>query len=109
MRQANKRYSEPAAANIVRQVAQAISYLHDQNIIHRDLKPENLLWHDGTIKLSDFGWSIQDKRERETLCGTIDYLPPEMVYGQQYDNGVDLWSLGVLTYELTTGKTPFQI
>lgn len=55
--------------------------MQKQSIIHRDLKPENILWCDGILKISDFGWSIQDKKERDTLCGTIDYLPPEMVYG----------------------------
>ncbi|CAD8180118.1 unnamed protein product [Paramecium octaurelia] len=109
MRQNNKRYSEPAASNMIKQVALAIQQMQKQSIIHRDLKPENILWSDGVLKISDFGWSIQDKKERDTLCGTIDYLPPEMVYGQSYDNSIDLWSLGVLTFELTTGKTPFQI
>ena len=71
------------------------------------MKPENILNCEGVLKIADFGWSIRDKKERETLCGTIDYLPPEMVYGQQYDNSVDLWSLGILTYEMTTGLTPF--
>ncbi|KAM3129044.1 hypothetical protein pb186bvf_018822 [Paramecium bursaria] len=104
-----KRYSEPQASMIIKQVALAISYLQYNNIIHRDLKPENILWNDGVIKLSDFGWSIQNTTERETLCGTIDYLSPEMVQGQAYDQSVDVWSLGVLIFELTTGKTPFQI
>ncbi|CAD8078917.1 unnamed protein product [Paramecium sonneborni] len=108
-KQNNRRYSEPAASNIIKQVAYAIQYMQKLSIIHRDLKPENILWCDGLIKVSDFGWSVQDKKERDTLCGTIDYLPPEMVYGQQYDNSIDLWSLGVLTFELTTGKTPFLI
>ncbi|CAK71906.1 unnamed protein product (macronuclear) [Paramecium tetraurelia] len=109
MKQQNRRYSEPAASNIIKQVACAIQQMQKLSIIHRDLKPENILWCDGQIKISDFGWSVQDKKERDTLCGTIDYLPPEMVYRQQYDNSIDLWSLGVLTFELTTGRTPFQV
>ncbi|CAD8160726.1 unnamed protein product [Paramecium pentaurelia] len=109
MKQNNRRYSEPAASNIIKQVACAIQQMQQQSIIHRDLKPENILWCNGQIKISDFGWSVQDKKERDTLCGTIDYLSPEMVFGQQYDNSIDLWSLGVLTFELTTGRTPFQV
>jgi serine/threonine protein kinase len=57
--------------------------MHEKNIIHRDIKPENILWgEDGEIKLSDFGWSIKSNQPRETLCGTLDYLSPEMLEGK---------------------------
>lgn len=61
------------------------------------------------MKLADFGWSIyapEDKRT--TFCGTVDYVAPEIVAGSLYDAKVDLWSLGVLCFELTTGKAPFE-
>jgi serine/threonine protein kinase len=63
----------------------------------------------GTIKIADFGWSIHapDNR-RETLCGTLDYLPPEMVENKEHDNKVDIWSLGILCYEFLTGGPPFE-
>jgi len=62
--------------------------------------------------MADFGWSIKTSSHshsrRKTLCGTLDYLPPEMVKGQTYDEKVDLWCLGVLTYEFLVGKPPFE-
>ena len=63
----------------------------------------------GTIKIADFGWSIHaPQNKRETLCGTLDYLPPEMVVENSHDNRVDIWSLGILTYEFLTGAPPFE-
>lgn len=83
-------------------------YLHDNDILHRDIKPENLLVnHANQIKISDFGWSIQAKEPCATLCGTLDYLAPEMLSGSRYLESVDIWSIGVLTYELLYGRPPF--
>jgi len=56
------------------------------------------------LKLSDFGWSIYTEEKRMTFCGTLDYVSPEVVSGKDYDFKVDIWSIGVLTYELVTGK-----
>lgn len=104
-----KRYDEPTAANYIKQMAEALSYLHSKHVIHRDIKPENLLNSSGTIKIADFGWSIHaPTNKRQTLCGTLDYLPPEMVEGAPHDYRVDIWSLGVLCYEFCTGKPPFE-
>lgn len=77
---------------------------------NRDIKPENLLLGaKGEIKIADFGWSVHaPSSRRTTLCGTLDYLSPEMVCGQTYNEKVDLWSLGVLCYEFLTGKPPFE-
>ena len=65
-------------------LAQALQYCHSKHVIHRDIKPENLLIGiDGAIKIADFGWSVHaPNSRRKTLCGTLDYLPPEMVEGQ---------------------------
>jgi serine/threonine protein kinase len=88
---------------------QAFKYIHSKDVIHRDLKPENLLNSFGTIKLSDFGWSAHaPNNTRKTFCGTLDYLPPEMIQNEEYDKSVDLWAIGVLTYEFVTGKAPFE-
>jgi len=78
-------------------------------VIHRDIKPENLLLGlSGELKMADFGWSVHaPSSRRETLCGTLDYLPPEMVNGQPHDHTVDLWGVGVLTYEFLVGHPPF--
>ena len=86
-----------------------MKYLHSKKVIHRDIKPENLLNCQGTIKLSDFGWSTHSPDDRRrTMCGTLDYLPPEMVNSQKYDHTVDIWSIGILTYEFLTGSPPFE-
>ena len=87
----------------------ALSYCHSKKVIHRDIKPENLLWDNyGNIKMADFGLSVHAPTSRRTtICGTLDYLPPEMIDSKTHDEKVDLWSLGVLCYELLVGKPPF--
>lgn len=79
-------------------------------MIHRDIKPENLLiGNRGEIKIADFGWSVHAPTSRRTtLCGTLDYLPPEMVEGREHDSTADVWSLGVLAYEFLVGSPPFE-
>lgn len=83
-------------AKYVYQVANALNYCHEHNVIHRDIKPENLLLTiTGDIKLADFGWSVHAPSSmRKTLCGTLDYLAPEMVENQPYRKMVDNWCLG---------------
>lgn len=91
-------------------MADALSYLHSKNVIHRDIKPENiLLGLRGDLKIADFGWSVHSAgSSRKTLCGTLDYLPPEMVNGDQHGKEVDLWALGVLCFEFLCGRPPFE-
>ena len=103
-----KKISEKNVSIIIRQVLQALKYLHSNSIIHRDIKPENLLISLGTVKMADFGWSIHSDKRRDTLCGTLDYLAPEMVKGSTHDSSIDIWEVGVLTYELAVGHPPFQ-
>ncbi|KAI1290516.1 serine/threonine-protein kinase [Xylaria venustula] len=104
-------FKEPQAAKYIAQVATALLYLHRKNIMHRDLKVENILVGAyGELKLADFGFSTHcPENSRTTVCGTLDYMAPEMIHspGEAYDNTVDLWSLGVLTYELIMGVPPF--
>ncbi|KAH8672097.1 serine/threonine-protein kinase [Tricladium varicosporioides] len=108
------RFPEWKAAQYIAQMAAALKYCHKKHIMHRDIKPENiLLGIHGEIKLSDFGWSVHaPSNRRDTLCGTLDYLPPEMLKPGRdknvYSNKVDLWSLGVLTYEFLVGEAPFE-
>jgi serine/threonine protein kinase len=91
-------------------MADALAYLHKKHVIHRDIKPENLLLGmKGELKIADFGWSVHAPHSRRTtLCGTLDYLPPEMVEGRDHNEKVDLWSLGVLCYEFLVGSPPFE-
>lgn len=108
-RQPKERFSEHLSAKYTYQVADALNYCHKMNVIHRDIKPENLLLTiDGDVKLADFGWSVHiSTTKRNTMCGTLDYLPPEMVTGQKYDIYVDHWCLGILCYEFLVGNPPF--
>lgn len=105
--------STEIARHILQYIAQmtdALTYLHKKHVIHRDIKPENLLLGiDGELKIGDFGWSVHAPgNRRTTLCGTLDYLPPEMVEGKDHSEKVDLWALGVLTYEFLIGVPPFE-
>lgn len=88
----------------------ALDYCHGKHVIHRDIKPENLLiGQKGEIKIADFGWSVHAPTSRRTtLCGTLDYLPPEMVEAREHDSTADIWSLGVLMYEFLVGSPPFE-
>ena len=91
------------------QTLNAIYFLHLHSIIHRDLKPENLLINEkNIIKLCDFGWSVKLKdNKRTTFCGTVEYMAPEIIKKQEYDETIDIWSLGVLLYELVHSYSPF--
>ncbi|KAJ0023336.1 hypothetical protein NQD34_003235 [Periophthalmus magnuspinnatus] len=104
------RFSEDRSATYIMELADALSYCHSKNVIHRDIKPENLLLGaNGELKIADFGWSVHaPSARRSTLCGTLDYLPPEMIEGKPHDQNVDLWSLGVLCYEFLIGQPPFE-
>eukprot|EP01069_Polyplicarium_translucidae_P012032 Polyplicarium_translucidae@DN4670_c0_g1_i1.p1 len=111
------KFSPLLAAFYALSVIKALAYIHGHRyrILHRDLKPENLLLDsNGILKVADFGWASMLKpfgedhaAPRETFCGTLDYLAPEMVRGDAYGEAVDRWSVGVLLYEFLTGLAPF--
>jgi len=108
--QPHHRFPEKIAASYICQVMSGIEYCHKNNVIHRDIKPENiLLAADGSIKLADFGWSVHaPSNRRKTMCGTIDYIPPEMIKGTTYTKEVDHWCIGVLCFEFLVGRPPFE-
>ncbi|KAG8390320.1 hypothetical protein BUALT_Bualt01G0071400 [Buddleja alternifolia] len=102
-------FSERQAATYIASLTQALAYCHEKHVIHRDIKPENLLLdHEGRLKIADFGWSVQSRNKRHTMCGTLDYLAPEMVENKAHDYAVDNWTLGVLCYEFLYGGPPFE-
>ena len=108
-----KRLDQRTAAQYMREVISAVKYLHTRTppIIHRDIKPENILLdQEGRCKLADFGWSNFDEggKFRDTYCGTPEYLAPEMITKSGHNESVDIWALGVLIFEMLTGRTPFN-
>jgi len=105
-------YSEKDASHVVRQILEALSYLHHWDIIHRDLKPENLLFSDNSenakLKIADFGLARLDSDATlKTICGTPGYVAPETLMGKGYSKTVDIWAVGVITYILLCGFEPF--
>lgn len=109
-------YYESDAADLIRAVLSAVAYLHDHGIVHRDLKPENLLFRtpedNADLLIADFGLSrIMDEEQFHVLtttCGTPGYMAPEIFKKTGHGKPVDLWALGVITYFLLCGYTPFD-
>ncbi|KAG5267624.1 hypothetical protein AALO_G00223810 [Alosa alosa] len=106
-------YTEKDASTLIRQVLDAVNYLHKMGIVHRDLKPENLLYYnsqDGSkIMISDFGLSKMEGTGdvMSTACGTPGYVAPEVLAQKPYSKAVDCWSIGVIAYILLCGYPPF--
>lgn len=104
------RVPEQEAAFVLYNILLGLEYLHQKDIIHRDLKLENILiGNDNTIKLCDFGWcSEPGDLNRRIVCGTYEYMAPEVVRQEFYDCKIDIWSLGVIAFELVHKYSPFK-
>uniref|UniRef100_A0A665U4P4 Calcium/calmodulin-dependent protein kinase 1Da n=1 Tax=Echeneis naucrates TaxID=173247 RepID=A0A665U4P4_ECHNA len=106
-------YTEKDASTLIRQVLDAVNYLHRMGIVHRDLKPENLLYFnpqdESKIMISDFGLSKMEGNGdvMSTACGTPGYVAPEVLAQKPYSKAVDCWSIGVIAYILLCGYPPF--
>ncbi|KAI9116031.1 hypothetical protein K1719_012961 [Acacia pycnantha] len=111
--QRHRRVQEGTAKYFMQQLAAGLKVLRDNNLIHRDLKPQNLLLtrkdDNSDLKIADFGFarSLQPRGLAETLCGSPLYMAPEIMQLQKYDYKADLWSVGVILFQLVTGRTPF--
>ncbi|RXK39287.1 AGC/PKA protein kinase [Tremella mesenterica] len=104
----SQRFPNSVAKFYAAEVALALDYLHSLDIIYRDLKPENLLLGaDGHVKVTDFGFAKHVPDITWTLCGTPDYLAPEVVQSKGYNKSVDWYALGVLIFEMLAGYPPF--
>ncbi len=106
-------YSEKTASKLIKKLVQSIQYLHKKGIVHRDLKPENLIYanfsDDSEVKITDFGLAkiATGHSYLTTACGTPNYVAPEVLTNEGYDEAVDMWSIGVILYILLCGFPPF--
>ena len=109
--QKNKYFKEEEIIDWFIEICEGIKYIHSKNIIYRDLKPQNIFLNkNNDIKIGDFGISKQliNKTKASTKIGTENYLSPEIIQGQSYDYKSDIWNLGIILYELTQLKHPFE-
>ena len=107
----NETFTEEMSMFYLAQILLGLEELHNKNIIYRDLKPENILLDQkGNVKLADFGLSkvcVSKKSIAYSLCGTAEYVAPEIIQGKGYNQSADWFSFGSLAYDMLTGHPPF--
>ena len=107
----HKKHDEDTVRKYMKHLCNGLLYLQKKNIIHRDLKPQNILIHeDGILKIIDFGFAKYSMQEdlSTTMCGSPLYMAPEILYNKEYSKKADLWSLGIIMFEMITGHPPFK-
>ncbi|KAL2940156.1 Serine/threonine-protein kinase Aurora-1 [Bienertia sinuspersici] len=112
-----KYFGEKRAATYIASLARALIYCHGKHVTRMTrlpflflqcLQTSYMSFCQGELKIADFGWAVHTFNRRKTMCGTLDYLPPEMVESVEHDASVDIWSLGVLCFEFLYGFPPFE-
>ncbi|XP_067357586.1 striated muscle preferentially expressed protein kinase isoform X3 [Channa argus] len=107
------RYSEDDVVGYLVQILQGVEYLHNRRVLHLDLKPENIMVSNlNTIKIVDFGsaqsFNPLSLKQRDSRAGTLEYMAPEMVKGEVVGPPADIWTVGVVTYIMLSGRLPFE-
>jgi len=104
--------SEAEIAFIMAETLKALKYIHQLHRVHRDIKSDNILLNDkGDVKLADFGYAAQltqQRSKRTTVVGTPYWMAPEVIAGSDYDNKVDIWSVGIMLMEMAEGEPPYM-
>ncbi|KAL6896620.1 hypothetical protein ACP4OV_007192 [Aristida adscensionis] len=103
-------FREELARIYTAEIVSAVAHLHANGIMHRDLKPENILLDaDGHAMLTDFGLAkeFREDTRSNSMCGTLEYMAPEIILGRGHDKAADWWSVGILLFEMLTGKPPY--
>lgn len=108
-KQRRRKFNYETTHHFAAQTVLAFEYMHNLDIIFRDLKPENMLIDSrGHIKVTDFGFAKRVDDKTWTMCGTPEYLAPEIIVNKGYNHAVDWWAVGVLIYEMRCGRSPFE-
>ncbi len=106
----DSRFDEQTVKSMMRQLVDGLVYLRANSLVHRDLKPQNLLLQGDVLKIADFGFAkdCEEDQMMQTICGTPFYMAPEILDMKKYDNTADLWSSGIIMYQMATGTLPYQ-